>query len=175
MAGDVLFPDEPGWNCGLGLIAAGPWGFVGTWSFRSEKTDGLIARLMIETTCVMSAMSTFQSFDRALRLVATTTNSIPSPKRITTVCRQCFAGVDRHDRPFDSDKKRYLERRLLEQKQKLCRPPGGAYNQVAKISSPGDLTEIDTRVKESDSKLVVTYFLMIKKVLRVSGDPGSTS
>jgi len=81
-----------------------------------------------------------------------------------------FAGVDRHDRPFDSDKTRYAERRLIMQKQK---PIEDRYteitNQIAKSSSP-EIAEVDTQLKELKDHCAQS-FPAIKKVPAMVSQP----
>jgi len=156
LAGDALFPDEPDGIVALGFIAAGPWDFVGHVELPIEKTDGLIARYNDRDDMVMSAMSTFQSL--TVHCARCHNHKFdPIAQKDYYSLQAVFAGVDRHDRPFDSDKKRYLERRLLEQKQKpLADRHDELTNQIAKISSP-EIDQIDARVKEIRQQLRVTF------------------
>src|SRR5207248_7873418 len=112
LAGDVLFPDEADGVIATGFIAAGPWDYVGHVELPESKTDGLIARYNDRDDMVMNTMSTFLS--------------------LTVHCARChdhkfdpisqeeyyglqavFAGVDRADRPFDTDPVIATKRRQL--------------------------------------------------------------
>src|SRR5438874_7538520 len=117
LAGDVLFPDEPEGIVALGFIAAGPWDYVGHVELPIEKTDGLIARYNDRDDMVMTAMSTFESLT-AHCARCHDHKFDPVTQKDYYSLQAVLAGVDRHDRPFDSDKKLHAQRLLLTQKQK---------------------------------------------------------
>src|SRR5204862_460532 len=110
LAGDVLFPEEPEGVVALGFIAAGPWDFVGHRELSIEKTDGLIARYNDRDDMVMTAMSTFESLTAHCARCHDHKFDPISQKDYYNL-QAVFAGVDRHDRPFDSDKKVHVQRR----------------------------------------------------------------
>ena len=117
LAGDVLFPDEPDGIVALGFIAAGPWDFVGHAELPIEKTDGLIARYNDRDDMVMTAMSTFQSL--TVHCARCHNHKFdPITQKDYYSLQAVFAGVDRHDRPFDSDKNSTPNAELLMEKQK---------------------------------------------------------
>jgi len=156
LAGDVLFPDEPDGIVALGFIAAGPWDFVGHAELPIEKTDGLIARYNDRDDMVMTAMSTFQSL--TVHCARCHNHKFdPITQKDYYSLQAVFAGVDRHDRPFDSDKKLYAERRLLMEKQK---PLDDRYTeltgQIAKLTSP-ELEKLDEQVKELKQQLRTNF------------------
>src|SRR6266581_5255636 len=147
LAGDVLFPGTRDGIVATGFIAAGPWDYVGHVELPESKTDGLISRYNDRDDMVMNTMSTFLS--------------------LTVHCARChdhkfdpisqeeyyglqavFAGVDRADRPCDTDpgvaaKRRALaaEKRQLETRQKQLDEI------VAKITSP-EIEHMSDRLKE---------------------------
>jgi hypothetical protein len=102
LAADVLFPDEPQLIPALGFIAAGPWDFVGHVELPITKTDGLIARYNDRDDMVMNTMSTFQSL--TVHCARCHDHKFdPITQRDYYGLQAVFSGVDRADRPFDSD------------------------------------------------------------------------
>src|SRR5213594_4599868 len=152
LAGDVFFPDEPEGIVALGFIAAGPWDYVGHVELSIEKTDGLIARYNDRDDMVMTAMSTFQSLTAHCARCHDHKFDPISQKDYYSL-QAVFAGVDRHDRTFDSDKQVHVERHLLAQKLKPLEDRYTAMtNQIAKMSSP-EIEELDGRLEELKKKL----------------------
>ncbi|MEO7298305.1 MAG: PSD1 and planctomycete cytochrome C domain-containing protein [Verrucomicrobiota bacterium] len=119
LAGDVLFPDESDGIVALGFIAAGPWDFVGHAELPIEKTDGLIARYNDRDDMVMTTMSTFQSL--TVHCARCHNHKFdPIPQKEYYSLQAVFAGVDRADREFDSDKEtRHRRRELKNEKSAL--------------------------------------------------------
>ncbi|MGI8966393.1 MAG: DUF1549 domain-containing protein, partial [Limisphaerales bacterium] len=96
----------------LGFIAAGPWDFVGHAELPIEKTDGLIARYNDRDDMVMTTMSTFQSL--TVHCARCHNHKFdPIPQKEYYSLQAVFAGVDRADREFDSDKETRRRRREL--------------------------------------------------------------
>jgi hypothetical protein len=119
IAGDVLYPDTVDGIVATGLIAAGPWDFIGHAEVPETKIDGRIARHLDRDDMVRTAISAFTS---------------------TTVgCARChdhkfdpismadyynlqsvFAALDRADRPYEPDAGVAGERRsLTDRRQRL--------------------------------------------------------
>jgi hypothetical protein len=152
LAGDVLFPDEPEGVVALGFIAAGPWDYVGHVELPIEKTDGLIARYNDRDDMVMTTMSTFQSL--TVHCARCHDHKFdPITQKDYYGLQAVFAGVDRHDRPFDSDKKIYAQRRALMQKQKPLEERYAVLtNQVAKITS-AEIKDVDVELERLREQL----------------------
>ena len=102
VAGDVLHPDSPDSTVATGFLAAGPWDFVGHVELREGTLDKRITRNLDRDDMTANVMNTFTS--------------------LTVQCARChdhkfdpiaqadyyslqavFAGVDRADRPYDTD------------------------------------------------------------------------
>ncbi len=112
LAADALFPEQPELIPALGFIAAGPWDFVGHVELPITKTDGLIARYNDRDDMVMTAMSTFQSL--TVHCARCHDHKFdPISARDYYGLQAVFAGVDRADRPYDSDAPVAEERREL--------------------------------------------------------------
>src|SRR6266542_5495009 len=152
LAGDVLFPDEPEGVVALGFIAAGPWDFVGHVELPIEKTDGLIARYNDRDDMVMTTISTFQSL--TVHCARCHNHKFdPIPQRDYYGLQAVFAGVDRADRPFDTDPKLFAQRKpLITEKAQLETKERILNEIVAKVASP-DLDQLDARRKERKEDL----------------------
>lgn len=61
IAGDVLFPHDPDGILGLGMIAAGPWDFIGHVEVPESKIDGQVARNLDRDDMVANVFNTFSS------------------------------------------------------------------------------------------------------------------
>ena len=152
LAGDVLFPDDPDGVVATGFIAAGPWDYVGHVELPESKTDGLIARYNDRDDMVMTTMSTFQS--------------------LTVHCARChdhkfdpitqadyyslqavLAGVDRAERPFDSDPRVFRARKQLQSERRAALARLKQLDAVvAKVSSP-EIDRLDARAKALEQEL----------------------
>jgi mono/diheme cytochrome c family protein len=119
LAGDVLFPEEPGAIAGLGFIAAGPWDYVGHVELPIGKSDGLIARYNDRDDMVMTTISTFQSL--TVHCARCHDHKFdPITQKDYYNLQAVFAGVDRAERPFDADPKLHQDRqKLLAEQQRL--------------------------------------------------------
>src|SRR5437762_646170 len=112
LAGDVLFPDAADGVIATGFIAAGPWDYVGHVELPESKTDGLIARYNDRDDMVMNTMTTFLSLTvHCARCHDHKFDPISQEEYYSL--QAVFAGVDRADRPFDSDPKVADRRRRL--------------------------------------------------------------
>jgi len=112
IAGDALFPGTADGVVALGFIAAGPWDYVGHVELPETKTDGLIARYNDRDDMVMNTMSTFLSLTvHCARCHDHKFDPISQEEYYSL--QAVFAGVDRADRPFDSDPKVAARRRRL--------------------------------------------------------------
>ncbi len=112
LAGDVLFPDDPDGVIATGFVAAGPWDFVGHVELPESKTDGLIARYNDRDDMLMSTMSTFVSM--TVHCARCHDHKFdPITQRDYYRLQAVFAGVDRAERPFDSDAEVHRRRRAL--------------------------------------------------------------
>jgi hypothetical protein len=101
VAGDVLAPDEPSGVIATGFIAAGPWDFVGHVELREGTIDKLKTRLLDRDDMVSNTISTFVSLTaHCARCHDHKFDPIPQSDyyRLQAV----FAGVDRGDRPYQS-------------------------------------------------------------------------
>jgi len=152
LAGDVFFPDEPDGVVALGFIAAGPWDYVGHVELPIQKTDGLIARYNDRDDMVMTTISTFQSL--TVHCARCHDHKFdPITQKDYYGLQAVFAGVDRAERLFDSDKKVFAQRRMWTQKRKpLAERHAALTNQIARLSSP-QIQELDDELKQKKERL----------------------
>jgi hypothetical protein len=145
LAGDVLFPDDPNATIALGFIAAGPWDFVGHAELREGTTDKEITRVLDRDDMVTVAMSSMVSLtvhcarchDHKFDPISQT-----DYYRLQAV----FAGVDRADRPIDSDPEIFRQRnRLMAQRRGLSSALRPLEDTSAAVTTP-EIEELDKQV-----------------------------
>src|SRR5262245_12736752 len=119
IAGDVLFPDQPDGTVATGFIAAGPWDLVGHVELREGTTDKEIARVLDRDDIVTATISTFVSL--TVHCARCHDHKFDPIKQQDYYSLQAvFAGVDRADRPFDTDSQIHRRRQaLMQQKREL--------------------------------------------------------
>src|SRR5688572_18537419 len=112
LAGDVLFPNDPDGIVALGFIAAGPWDdssqvYITEGSFDQRQAQNLDRDDMVATTINTFVSATVHcarchnhKFD-------------PIPQKEYYNLQAVFAGVDRVDRPYDTDPKLNAARQAL--------------------------------------------------------------
>jgi len=152
LAGDALHPDDPDGIVALGFIAGGPWDFVGHVELPITKTDGLIARYNDRDDMVMTTFSTFQSLTvHCARCHDHKFDPISQHEYYSL--QSVFAGVDRANRPYDSDSDIHKARRTLTaQKKTLEARLAQLKDDLGKVTSP-ELTALDGQVDELKAKL----------------------
>jgi hypothetical protein len=147
LAGDVLFPDVPEATLALGFIAAGPWDFVGHAELREDTTDKNITRNLDRDDMVTTAMSAFTSMT-AHCARCHNHKFDPIPQADYYSLQAVFAGVDRADRPVDSDPAVFHQRNALMAKRRAIsvelRP---VEDTVAAIKTP-EIEALDKQVAD---------------------------
>ena len=142
LAGDVLWPDDPEGVVATGFIAAGPWDFVGHAELREGTTDKNITRLLDRDDMVMTTMSAFVSMT-AHCARCHNHKFDPIPQEDYYRLQAVFAGVDRADRPYDSDPKVFaLRRPLLERRRAIQVRLRPLLEVAANVASP-ELKKLD--------------------------------
>ncbi|HEY3840679.1 MAG TPA: DUF1549 and DUF1553 domain-containing protein, partial [Bryobacteraceae bacterium] len=145
LAGDVLFPDDPNATVALGFIAAGPWDLVGHAELREGTTDKNITRVIDRDDMVSETMSSMVSMtvhcarchDHKFDPISQT-----DYYRLQAV----FAGVDRADRPFDSDPDVFRRRnRLMAQRREFSSSLRPLEDTAAAVTTP-EIEALDKQV-----------------------------
>jgi mono/diheme cytochrome c family protein len=152
LAGDVLFPDDPQAIVATGFIAAGPWDFVGHVELREGTLDKKITRSNDRDDMVATAMSTFQSLTvHCARCHNHKFDPISQEEyyRLQAV----FAGVDRADRPYDTDPAVHAARRkLLLDRGKILARHQELAALAAKVTTP-EIEKLDAEFKDIAGQL----------------------
>lgn len=122
VAGDALFPDDPQATVALGFLAAGPWDHTLMVTVREDTIDHRMAQNLDRDQMVSAAVGTFQSL--TVHCARCHDHKFdPISQREYYSLQAVFAGVDRADRPFDSDAANFVQRtRLLEERRALNNP-----------------------------------------------------
>ena len=140
LAGDVLFPGDPQGIVATGFIAAGPWDESSQLSIVDDTIDKKIARNLDRDDMVTTAMSTFVS---ATVQCARCHNHKFDPISQAEYygLQAVFAGVDRANRPYESDL-RVRDRRLALEKQKAELEAGRNAIPLARLLDPAIQAEV---------------------------------
>ncbi len=139
VAGDALFPDDPKATVALGFLAAGPWDHTLMVTVRADTVDHRSAQNLDRDSLVSTTMGTFQSL--TVHCARCHNHKFdPISQREYYALQAVFAGVDRADRPFDSDAATHaVRRRLLEEKRSLeQRDPAT----LARLESPEVMAKV---------------------------------
>ncbi len=116
IAGDVLFPDDPWATVATGFLATGAWDESSLRDIREDSIDREIGRNLDRDDIVTTVMSTF---------VSTTVHCARCHDHKFDPIRQeqyyglqaVFAGIDKANRPYDSDPKVAARRRQLAERE----------------------------------------------------------
>ncbi len=150
LATDALFPEQPELIPALGFVAAGPWDFVGHVELPIMKTDGLIARYNDRDDMVMTAMSTFQSL--TVHCARCHDHKFdPISARDYYGLHAVFAGVDRADRPFDSNPEVAKRRRELNRSLEQLTAERNKLNEESARLGGEELRELDRQIAAATS------------------------
>ena len=112
IAGDVLYPEDPGSLEATGFLAAGPWDGSSQMGIQDGTVDKKIAQLMDRDDMVTTVMSTFTSMT-AHCARCHDHKFDPISLEDYYALQAVFAGVDRADREYDRDPKVAKDRAAL--------------------------------------------------------------
>ncbi len=151
IAGDVLYPDDPGAMKAIGFIAAGPWDFVGQVELREGTVDKEKTRLIDRDDMLANAMSTFNSL--TVHCARCHDHKFdPIPQKDYYRLQAVFAGVDRGDRPYPSKiyqaKVAKIDLSVSDVKQDISK-----LDEEIHSSSKPEVAEIEKKVHELEAKL----------------------
>ncbi len=112
VAGDVLFPENPQATVALGFVAAGPWDHTLMVTVREDTVDHRMAQYLDRDNMVSTVIGTFQSL--TIHCARCHDHKFdPISQREYYSLQAVFAGVDRANRPFDSDSQVHMKRQRL--------------------------------------------------------------
>ncbi|MBL8238744.1 MAG: DUF1549 domain-containing protein [Bryobacterales bacterium] len=174
LAGDVLFPDDPAGVVATGFIAAGPWDFVGHAELREGTTDKENTRLLDRDDMLMTTMSAFTSM--TAHCARCHDHKFDPIKQEDYYSLQAvFSGIDRADRPYDTDPALHTRRRvLLEQRRTIMVELQPLLDKSAAVTSP-EIQELDKQLRiwraEKDTAKVDSGNARRKDLVLVLLDP----
>ncbi len=126
LAGDVLWPDDPQALIATGFIAAGPWDESSLRDIREDSIDRKIGQYLDRDDMVTTTMSTFVS--ATVHCARCHNHKFdPISQKDYYGLQAVFAGVDRADRPFDTDPHIARTRRLLQQRMMVVQIGRGGF------------------------------------------------
>ena len=145
IAGDVLYPQDPQATVATGLIAAGPWDFVGHAELREGTVDKDIARSNDRDDMVAGTMSTFMSL--TVHCARCHDHKFdPIRQEDYYALQAVFAGVERADRPFDADPQVAKQRAALAAEKAWLESRLEVIRQIAaKLTSP-EIVALDSKL-----------------------------
>lgn len=118
VAGDTISPHDPQATVALGLLAAGPWDHTLMVTVREDTVDHHMAQVLDRDNIVSTVMSTFQSM--TVHCARCHDHKFdPITQREYYALQAVFAGVDRAERPFDTDPWTHRRRRDLDEMRNL--------------------------------------------------------
>ncbi len=148
IAGDVLFPDSPDAVEALGLIAAGPWDFIGHAEVPESKIDGKIARHLDRDDMVANTIGTFASV--TVHCAQCHNHKFdPVPQEDYYRLQAVFSALDRTDRPYHRDPAIHARRRALEQSIRENVAALNALETPLRAQAGPALAELERQIKES--------------------------
>jgi hypothetical protein len=102
VAGDVLWPDEPDGVIATGMLAAGPWDESSLKDIRDDTLDKEIAQVIDRDDMLTTTLSAFTS--TTIHCARCHDHKFdPISQQEYYGLQAVFAGIDRADRPYDSD------------------------------------------------------------------------
>lgn len=121
IAGDVLYPGNPGSTIALGFLAAGPWDFVGHVEVHEGTVEKRSVRNLDRDDILTNTFSTFSSL--TVQCARCHDHKFdPIQQKDYYNLQAVFAGIDRADRPFDRDPEIHkLRSKLLGKKEEISR------------------------------------------------------
>jgi hypothetical protein len=145
LAGDFLFPDDPNATVALGFIAAGPWDYVGHAELREGTTDKDITRVLDRDDMVAVTMSAMVSM--TAHCARCHDHKFDPIRQADYYSLQAvFAGVDRADRPFDSDPEVFGRRNgILSKRRELVAALRPLEDGAAAVTTP-EIEQLDKQV-----------------------------
>lgn len=152
LAGDVIDPDNSDAVVATGFIAAGPWDFVGHEELREGTTDKNITRNLDRDDMVATTMSTFVS--QTVHCARCHNHKFdPISQEDYYSVQAVFAGVDRADRPYDTDPQVSKARRELVAKRRAIQVQlQPLLDRVDNAATP-EIEKLDARVSDARQRI----------------------
>ena len=151
IAGDVLYPDDPRATVATGFIATGPFDESSMIFIVDDTEDKKQAQNLDRDDMLMTTMSTFLSTTvHCARCHDHKFDPIPQTEYYNV--QSVFAGVDRADRPFDSDPETHVLRQArLRERLSLEGRQGDLKDHIDRVTS-SDIRLLETRIKSLEEE-----------------------
>jgi hypothetical protein len=119
LAGDALYPDDPQALIATGFLATGPWDESSLRDIREDSIDRLIGQYLDRDDMVTTTMATFVSM--TVHCARCHDHKFdPISQKDYYALQAVFAGVDKAERPYDTDPRIAAKRReLLKEQDRL--------------------------------------------------------
>ena len=169
VAGDILFPDEPQAIPALGFLAAGPWDDTLMVGVREDTVDHLMSQNLDRDDYVMTVMSTFQSL--TVHCARCHDHKFdPVSQRDYHALQAVFAGIDRADRPYDTDPTLHARRRTLLARRAAIERRDEAI--LAAMQEPAEATRLEAALTAKQTRAAAFEPLDILSITSVAS-PGT--
>ncbi len=165
VAGDILFPDEPQAIPALGFLAAGPWDDTLMVGVREDTVDHLMSQNLDRDDYVMTVMSTFQSL--TVHCARCHDHKFdPVSQRDYHALQAVFAGIDRADRPYDTNPAIHARRRTLRARQAAIERRDEAI--LAASKEPAEAARLEAAVTAKQTRAAAFEPLEILSITSVA-------
>jgi hypothetical protein len=140
VAGDALFPEDPQATVALGFLAAGPWDHTLMVTVLADTVDHRSAQNLDRDLMVSTVMGTFQSL--TVHCARCHDHKFdPITQREYYSLQAVFAGVDRADRPYDTNVHTKAARARLLAEQQALQERDGTF--LATLSTPKIIDQVN--------------------------------
>jgi hypothetical protein len=154
LAADVLFPEDPQALTATGMLAAGPWDFVGHQELKEGTIEKNNTRMLDRDDMVTTVMSSFTSM--TVHCARCHDHKFdPIPQEDYYNLQAVFAGVDRADRPFDDDAATFATRRRLMEERRQAQLRLQPYLDKVEFATSPEIVELTDRIQ--DGSLLATH------------------
>jgi len=151
VAGDVLFPMEPEATVATGMLAAGPWDFVGNLELGEGTVEKEKTRLIDRDDIVSNVMSTFDSV--TIHCARCHNHKFdPIPQRDYYRLQAVFAGIDRGDRP-NYDKANMVRGAALQKQRTAFEQRRDTANRTIQAITNPTIEQIDHEIQAAKDRL----------------------
>jgi Protein of unknown function (DUF1553)/Protein of unknown function (DUF1549)/Planctomycete cytochrome C/F5/8 type C domain len=147
IAGDVLYPSDPSATIATGLLAAGPWDFVGNVELAEGTVEKEKTRLIDRDDMVATVISTFDSV--TIHCARCHDHKFdPIPQKDYYRLQAVFAGVERGDRAYYDHEHMVMGEKLRARRAELERKRD-ALNDIIRSKKSPEITAMEDAIQEA--------------------------
>ncbi len=145
VAGDVLFPDNPQATIATGMLAAGPWDFVGNVELAEGTVEKDKTRLIDRDDMVATVISTFNSV--TIHCARCHDHKFdPINQRDYYRLQAVFSGIDRGDRPY-YDRSHMIQGEKLRAKRAALVKQRDSLDEQIKSQKSAEITQMEDAIQ----------------------------